>query len=84
MILYTFKRVIHAQTMSEGGEMLFSHGTKKECGVIIAIKKGFNCEIMNIIEGDFGRSLVVQLKIGQELFVLVNIYALNRDKPYFF
>ena len=61
------------------GQLFFSHGKTNSCGVAIGFvaKKALN--ILNIKRANLGRILVIEVKIDQSDFVLINIYKANTD-----
>ena len=61
------------------GQLFFSHGKTNSCGVAIGFvaKKALN--ILNIKRANLGRILVIEVKIDQSAFVLINIYKANTD-----
>ena len=77
---------IEQQWINEwGGRALFSHGSTQSRGVGILFKKGYNCNITNIIRDYEGRWLIceIELENGKKV-AIINIYAPNTDKPSFF
>ena len=63
-----------------GGDMIMSHGSSNSCGVAILFKKGFDCTVLSKIEDPLGRYLILKAEIKDKLYVLINIYAPNKDK----
>ena len=61
------------------GQLFFSHGKTNSCGVAIGFvaKKALN--ILNIKRANLGRILVIEVKIDQSDFVLINIYKANTN-----
>ena len=59
------------------GQFFFSQGKTNSCGVAIGFlgTKAFN--ILNIKRDNFGRILVIEVKIDDSVFVLINIYNDN-------
>ena len=49
------------------------------CGVAILFKKGIDCNVLSI-EDPLGHYLILKAEIKDKLYVLINIYALNKDK----
>ena len=49
-------------------------------GVCIMIKENLNIEIVNVHSSDDGRILLLNVKLFDDMFCLVNIYAPNCDK----
>ena len=66
-----------------GKKVWFSHGDSKSRGVGIFISKTLDCEVHNILSDDEGRFLILYTMWQQRKFLLVNVYAPNRDTPVF-
>ena len=60
--------------------MYCSHGSPNSCGVAVLIRNGFNCSIQKTIIDPLGRFVVLKVDIEDKVYVLVNIYAPNKDK----
>ena len=56
-----------------------SHGSSNSCGVAILFKKGFYCTVLSKFH-PLGRYLILKAEIKDKLYVLINIYARNKDK----
>ena len=67
-----------------GGPMFFSHGEQNSRGVAIAIKKDLSTKMEVKFKDNQGRALMVQIELSGQSFLLVNIYAPNKDDPEFF
>ena len=83
----TFLQETHSTLISEKlwkheyqGEMYFSHGTCGSRGVAILIPDYLNATINNKITDMTGRFILLDIKIDDQDFVLVNIYAPTKDK----
>ena len=64
-----------------GGKIFYSHGSQNSCGVAVLIRNGFNCTVKKTIIDPSGRFIVLKEDIIKDkVCVLVNIYALNKDK----
>ena len=63
-----------------GAEIITSHGSSNARGVAILIKAGFDCSIHQQILDLTGRYIIVKAVIKDKSYVLINIYAPNRDK----
>ena len=50
------------------------------CGVAIIFKKGFDDTVLSKFEDPLGRYLILKAEIKEKLYVLINIYAPNKDK----
>ena len=61
------------------GQAFFSHGTCGSRGVAILIPKNMSITVNNKITDDNGRLIILDCKIDDENFVLVNIYAPTKD-----
>ena len=60
--------------------MIISDGSSNSCGVAILFKKGFDCTVLSKLEDPLGRYLILKAEIKDKLYVLINIYAPNKDK----
>ena len=68
-----------------GGPALFSHGSSSARGVAILFRKGFHCNISNIMTDFEGRFIGCNITTLNGLsFCLCNVYGPNEDKPAFF
>ena len=63
-----------------GAEIITSHGSSNARGVAILIKAGFDCSIHQQILDPMGRYIIVKAVIQDKTYVLINIYAPNKDK----
>ena len=63
-----------------GGHILFSHGNNLSRGVAILFPKYLDYEVKNCVSDNFGRFLMLELKIEEYDFLLVNIYAPTKDR----
>ena len=63
-----------------GGKMLFSHGSRNARGVAVLFRNGFDISIDSSKIDPQGRFLVVKAKIEDNMFILANIYAPNKDR----
>ena len=62
-----------------GGDMIMSQGSSNSCRVAILFKKGFYCTVLSKFH-PLGRYLILKAEIKDKLYVLINIYARNKDK----
>ena len=62
-----------------GGKMLLSHGSRNARGVAVLFRNGFDISIDSSKIDPQGRFLVVKAKIEDNMFILANIYAPNKD-----
>ena len=60
--------------------MLFSHGSPNSCGTAILINNKANCSVLHTIPDPLGRFVISKIKVDDKVYVLVNIYAPNKDK----
>ena len=63
-----------------GAEIITSHGSSNARGVAILIKAGFDCSIHQQILDPMGRYIIVKAVVQDKTYVLINIYAPNKDK----
>ena len=61
-------------------EIITSHRSSNARGVAILIKAGFDCSIHQQILDPMGRYIIVKAVIKDKTYVLINIYAPNKDK----
>ena len=59
------------------GQLFFSHGKTNSCGVAIGFVGTKALNILNIKRDNLGRILVIEVKIDDSVFVLINIYNVN-------
>ena len=59
--------------------MHFSHGKTDSRGVLIAFRKGLDYKMNSVFRDNDGRYLIIQAKIHDEPFILVNYYAPNEE-----
>ena len=62
-----------------GGEIYFSHGTSNSTGCAIAFSKNFPVKIINQFKDDSGRILILEVRINDESFLLINLYNANSE-----
>ena len=63
-----------------GAEIITSHGSSNARGVAILIKAGFDCSINQQILDPLGRYIIVKAAIQDKTYVLINLYAPNKDE----
>ena len=56
-----------------------SIGSSSSCGVATLIKKGIDCVIHSKDLDPMGRYVILNDEIKDKMYVLINIYAPNRD-----
>ena len=62
------------------GEILFSHGSPNSCGTAILIRNNTNYSVLSTTRDPLGRFIILKIQIDDKVYVLVNIYAPNKDK----
>ena len=63
--------------------IITSHGSSNALGVSILIKNDFDCTIhQKILDGPLGRFIVLKADIKDKTYVLLNVYAPNKDKDF--
>ena len=62
-----------------GGEIILSHGSPNSCGVAILLKKGVDCVFHSKILDPQGRYIILKAEIKDKMYMLINIYAPNKD-----
>ena len=60
--------------------MISCHGSSNSRGVAILFKNGIDCTINHKIEDPEGRYLILKACIQDKDYVLINVYAPNKDK----
>ena len=69
------------ETQNEwGAELITRHGSSNSCGVAILIKKDVDCTIHQNFFDPLGRYIVLKAEIKDKMYVLINVYAPNKDK----
>ena len=63
-----------------GGEIVMSHGSSNSCGVAILVNKGVDYTIHSKIADPLGRYVILKAEFEDKMYVLINIYAPNKDK----
>ena len=59
--------------------IFFSHGKSNSCRVFIAVFVSKSVTTTKEISGNNGRILVLQVKIDDEIYLLVNLYNSNTE-----
>ena len=59
------------------GSAFFNHGTRNARGVAILIKKQSEFKLMSEYKDQNGRFLLVQCKVHEHIYIVVNVYAPN-------
>lgn len=76
--------ISHLWQSEWGGNMFCSHGSSESCGVMTLFRRGLLYEILQSYFDDEGRVLILEIKIEEITYLIVNIYAPNNDQPEFF
>ena len=63
-----------------GAELITCHDSSNSRGVAILINKGVDCTIHKKILDPLGRYIILKAEIKDKIYVLINIYAPNKDK----
>jgi len=63
-----------------GAEMISSHGSSNSRGVAVLFKNGIDCSFSHKIVGPEGRYIILKACIQYNDYVLINVYAPNKDK----
>ena len=63
-----------------GAEIITSHGSSNAREVAVLIKYGFDCTIHQKILNPLGRFIILKADIKDKTYVLINVYASNKDK----
>lgn len=59
------------------GEIIFSPGTEHSKGTAILFKKGLQYQILNKHKTEDSRMILINIKIEEKIFTMINIYAPN-------
>ena len=59
------------------GQLFFSHGKTNSCSVAVGFVGKRALNILNIKRDNLGRILVIEVKIDDSVFKLINIYNAN-------
>ena len=74
------KKEIELQWCNEWGtKMILSHGSPNARGVAILLNKGVDYCIQSKIIDPLGRFVIVKVEIEHNLYLLINVYAPNKD-----
>ena len=63
-----------------GAEAVMSHGSSNSCGVAILFRKGVDCVIHTKNLDPLERYIILKAAIKYKIYILINIYAPNKDK----
>ena len=67
-----------------GGRAFFAHGTHQSRGVAVFINRTLSCKIDVIHQSSEGRSILIRICYNDVVICVNNIYAPNKDSPFFF
>ena len=62
-----------------GSQIIFSNGSSNSTGVAILLPKNFELMVLDEFKDEIGRLVGAKLKIDDDEYVLVNVYAPTRD-----
>ena len=62
------------------GQLFFSHGKTNSCGAAIGFVGTKALNILNIKRDNLGSILVIEVKIDDSAFLLINIYNVNTEQ----
>ena len=62
-----------------GGEIIMAHGSSNSRGVAILVKKNVDCTIHSKILDPSGQFVIIKTEIKDKMYVLINIFAPNKD-----
>ena len=62
------------------GGVYNSHGNSRSRGVSFFIKKELKYTIIDVHNDNYGRILLINIEIDENIFTLVNLYANNVEK----
>ena len=63
-----------------GAKLITSHGSSNSRGVAIMMKHNLDCRIQQTILDPKGRYIILKVDIKDTTYVLINVYAPNKDK----
>ena len=66
------------------GVCFFAHGTNKSGSVFIGFRTSLPVNVQATVSDPEGRFIIVQCSIEEKQFVIVSLYAPNKDSPEFF
>ena len=61
------------------GKLFFSHGHSNFCGVAIGFLGNMNFNVLNKIQDNDGRILVLDVQVDGTTFLLINLYNANKE-----
>ena len=63
-----------------GAEIIMSHGGSNSRGVAVLMKRGVEVIVHSKIMDPQGRFIILKVEFNDNLYVLINVYAPNKDK----
>ena len=84
MVLCFLKRRTQPYLMKKDGRMslkenFFSHTNTNLCGGAIGFLENMNFNVLNKIEDNDGRILILDVQIDDTAFLLINLYNVNKE-----
>ena len=61
------------------GKLFFSHGHSNFCGVAIGFLGNMNFNVLNKIQDNDGRILILDVQVDDAAFLLINLYNANKE-----
>ena len=61
------------------GNIVYAHGSNHSKGTMILFKSGFDCKIIQQKCDSNGRFIILEIEVEGNVFILVNIYAPNKE-----
>ena len=61
------------------GKLFFSHGHSNFCGVAIGFLGNMNFNVLNKIQDNDGRILILDVQVDDAVFLLINLYKTNEE-----
>ena len=61
------------------GKLFFSHGHSNSCGVAIGFLGNMNFNVLNKIQDNDGRILILDVQVDDTAFLLINLYNVNKE-----
>ena len=61
------------------GKLLFSHGQSNSCRVAVGFIGNTSCEVSNKKQDESGRTLILDVKVSNNDFLLINPYNTNKE-----
>ena len=83
---FMFLRETHSTVFDEKrwqdelkGNFFFLHGHSKSCGVAIGFLGNMNFNVLNKIQDNDGRILILDVQVDDAAFLLINLYNANKE-----